>query len=98
MPEEVTNKVLLNKLSIENLISVVLVIFVSGGAWFVMADDVEDNTDAVQQVRAEQAQVKEDIGEIKEDVSGIKAAQEHQGRDLQRILRILERDPRADDR
>lgn len=74
-----------------SLIAGLVFTFGAGGGYYVLGNEVDKNTQTHKVATAERNQNKTDIVSMKTDINGIKISQEHQAKDVQRILDILEK-------
>ena len=97
MPD-ISNTTLSKIFSVEVLITVLTGVFLWGLAWAGITQDVQDTNQKVEIVTTEQKQMHGDVAEIKTDIALIKQDQgylkdqlRNTNKDIERILRLLER-------
>lgn len=92
MPKgDISNQKLLGFITLEHLAAAVLGVL-AGGGWLVsVADEVTDNAQTITQLEKGQQMVKKNIGEIKTDVAVIKATVDGNAKNIERILRKIDK-------
>lgn len=97
-------------LKAETLIGLLAAAVGLGGAWFVFADDIEDNAKAIKDMRAAHVAMVEDVSEINDEnaamsssirvieneLKHINAATDQNAKNIDKILEILQRRQRED--